>query len=140
MVFLQGCRQEKVNEEQAVLNTLSAIFDAMKAHDIERSKELLISDGQYHNFNLKSKTATTGKFKDYITSLNDTKNTYSECLIEPTQVNVMGNIASITSHYQFNINGVFSHCGDEVFTFLKQNSKWIITGSTYTVNTEDCKK
>lgn len=76
-------------------------------------------------------------FASYLETLNNKGSTASERLLEPTHIHVMGNVASLTSHYKFFVNDKFSHCGDEVFTFVRNGEKWVITGSVFTVDKSD---
>jgi len=137
LLGLTGCNNTRSPDEQAVLDTLNNIFLAMSQHDIERSKALLIADGQYHSFNVQTKTISKSSFASYLETLNNKNSTASERLLEPTHIHVMGNVASLTSHYKFFINDKFSHCGDEVFTFVRDGKKWVITGSVFTVDKSD---
>ena len=132
LIATVGCTKTFNEEEQKVVNTLTAMFKAMSNHDIEKTKELLIPTGQYHSFNPKNHSIHVGSFEEYIKSLKN-KRTYSEHLLKPTKVEVIGNVATLISRYKFYVDETLSHYGDEVFTFLKKDGKWIITGSTYTV-------
>lgn len=133
--MIQSCTNTKQlnKEEKAVLKTLETMFDAMQKKDVKKSEEVLIGTGQYHNFNVNNQEVSVGTFKDYIAGLDNPNRTMSEHLIEPAEVTVIGNVATVISRYKFFVNEEISHTGDEVFTFLKKDEKWIITGSTYTV-------
>jgi len=137
LLGLTGCNNTRSTDEQAVLDTLNNMFLAMSQHDIERSKELLIANGQYHSFNVQTKAISKSSFASYLETLNNKGSTASERLLEPTHIHVMGNVASLTSHYKFFVNDKFSHCGDEVFTFVRNGEKWVITGSVFTVDKSD---
>lgn len=46
---------------------------------------------------------------------------------------VEGRIAMVWLPYDFYVNGAWSHCGIDVFTFVKQDTTWKIAGLAYTV-------
>lgn len=46
---------------------------------------------------------------------------------------VEGRIAMVWLPYDFYVNGSWSHCGIDVFTFIKQDTTWKIASLVYTV-------
>lgn len=138
LLLMTACQPDYSSEEQAVLETLHEMFAAMQANDVDRSRALLIEGGQYHNYSVHKGAVSVGEFDEYVSSLKDSGTTLREHLLPPIEVAVSGPVAMVLSRYEFYVNDTFSHCGDEVFTFLKLDGKWVITGSTYTVDKENC--
>jgi len=56
------------------------------------------------------------------------------------EVLVHGPIATVRTSYDFHVDGVFSHCGVDVFQFLLTDGGWIITGGTYAIERTGCPK
>jgi len=52
---------------------------------------------------------------------------------ENISIHINGNVAAVWAPYDFWINGKHSHCGYEVFTFLKKDADWKIASLTYSV-------
>jgi len=44
----------------------------------------------------------------------------------------------VLAPYDFFVDGRFSHCGTDIFAFLKGAGGWTITGVTYDVVREGC--
>jgi len=57
---------------------------------------------------------------------------------ETTRVIIERNIAVVWAPYDLWINNRFSHCGIDVFTFLKNETEWKIVSLAYTIEQEGC--
>ena len=55
-----------------------------------------------------------------------------------TSVKVDGRIAMVWAPYDLWVNETFSHCGVDVFTFIKTKDGWKISSIAYTIETEGC--
>ena len=51
---------------------------------------------------------------------------------------IQGNIAVVWTPYDFHVDGVFSHCGIDSFQLIKQDGQWLISNSSWTLETENC--
>jgi|GEM_PF-290156 len=60
-----------------------------------------------------------------------------ERIWDPTAT-VAGSVAVVLAPYDFFVDGRFSHCGTDIFAFLKGAGGWTITGVTYDVVREGC--
>jgi hypothetical protein len=47
-------------------------------------------------------------------------------------------IATVTTPYDFHVNGLLRHCGTDVFTLVLGNDGWRISGGVYTVQRNFC--
>jgi hypothetical protein len=56
-----------------------------------------------------------------------------------TTVKIEGRIAMVWAPYDLWINDTFSHCGVDVFTWIKTSKGWKIASIAYTMQTEACK-
>lgn len=56
-----------------------------------------------------------------------------------TEVRIHGRIAMVWAPYDLWVNDVFSHCGVDVFTLIKNNSGWRIASVSYTIEKDRCR-
>jgi hypothetical protein len=63
--------------------------------------------------------------------------TYRERYWEPT-VMIRGPIAVVWAPYEFWVDGATSHCGVDVFSFVKTDGAWRVANSMWTVEPESC--
>ncbi|MGH7572979.1 MAG: nuclear transport factor 2 family protein, partial [Gemmatimonadota bacterium] len=47
-------------------------------------------------------------------------------------------IAVVWAPYDFHVEGVFSHCGIDLFEMLEIDGEWKMTNASWTVETEGC--
>lgn len=73
----------------------------------------------------------------FLESLGGDDQAFLERMWEPT-VHVDGAVAMVWTPYDFHLNGTFSHCGTDVFTFLKGPEGWQVATITYNVVREGC--
>jgi len=59
---------------------------------------------------------------------------------EEITIHVNKNVGAVCAPYDFWIDEEHSHCGYEVFTFLKENQNWKIASLTYSVEKGSCKE
>lgn len=55
-----------------------------------------------------------------------------------TEITLHGDIAIAWVPYTISIGGVFSHCGIDVFTFLRTSSGWKIVSLAYSIEPDGC--
>lgn len=55
-----------------------------------------------------------------------------------SEINIHQNIAVAWVPYTLSLSGKFSHCGIDVFTFLKTLEGWKIVSTVYSVEPEGC--
>lgn len=56
-----------------------------------------------------------------------------------TSVKIDGRISMVWAPYDLWINDTFSHCGVDVFTWMKTSQGWKIASIAYTMETKGCK-
>ena len=113
------------------------MFTAMHNKDVAASEALFVDGGQFHSYVEDKKLLRRSTFQSYLDNLEKSEETYTERFWNPT-VLVDGNLASLWTRYDFTRDEKFSHCGVEVFNFIKVEGKWKIAAATYTVQTEGC--
>ena len=137
MVLIIGCNSKKpdVDEEQAILNTLTAMWDAIEKEDIDRYATFVHDD--FTQFGETDPTLNIGKqieIEGVREWVKTSKNIHTE-MIEP-KVTIKNNVAWITYYWSDNgtTNGKpFASKGKSTRIFVKQNGKWLCIHGHYTL-------
>lgn len=122
-----------------VLGAVQEFFDAMAAADVPRSRATLAEGARFYSVRTIDGRRVTRSFtaEEYLADL-PTSGRLLERMWAP-EVRVDGPVASVVAPYDFHRDGVFSHCGTDAFTLLREaDGRWVLTGATYTVVTEGC--
>ncbi len=127
------------SDRHAVLALVQGFFDAMAASDTVAARRILLEDGQFVSVREGDggPSVRVSSHRDWIDQLPDRGTKVLERMWEPT-VLINDRVAVVWTPYDFHIDGRFSHCGTDVFNFLKGESGSIMTGATWTVEREDC--
>lgn len=51
-----------------------------------------------------------------------------------------GRIGLVWARYDYHLEGRFSHCGTDLFTFMKTADGWLMTSGSWTVEKQGCKE
>lgn len=134
------CLPARAQEDRAVLATLDRFFAAMTARDTAAMAATLLRGGSLHIASLSGgEPARTVSFADYLAQLAAGKQRLVERYWLP-KVEMPGpSIAVATMAYDFHADGVFSHCGVDVFTLVKQPEGWRIASVAFTRQAEGCR-
>ena len=138
----QAADHERTAEEAAALKTVQRFFDTMTSKDVAGATAVLDSEGDFVSVRWNDdgqRVVRRSSNRAYLDGLASGPKTFLERMWEP-DVQVHGPIATVRTPYDFYIDGVFSHCGVDVFQLLHTEGGWIITGGTYTVERTGCQK
>ena len=126
-------------EKAAVTAAVQALFDAMAAKDAQKALSLVIPDGQLQSVRKTDAPAVArGRtLEAFAKSLPTQKAPMLERMWNP-DVHVSGPIATLTTRYDFHLDGKFTHCGTDIFTLVKTADGWKISGGIYTVEPTGC--
>lgn len=120
------------------LGTLERFFTAMTDRDSAAMAATLLPGGSLQVVSEDgSRPVRNVPFSEYLSSLRSGKGRLMERYWDP-DVRINGTIATIIAPYDFHIDGVFSHCGVDVFTLVRDGSGWRIANVAYTRRTEGC--
>ena len=131
----------QAQDSKAVLAAGQAVFDAMAKKDTVELRRLL-----HPAVHFIATTEREGKMVSRVSTLQDFVTQIGSMPGVPlermwnAEVRVSGGIASIWTHYDFHMNGQFSHCGIDNFQFVRGDDGWLLTSITYTVVREHCPK
>ncbi|MDD9889627.1 MAG: nuclear transport factor 2 family protein [Gammaproteobacteria bacterium] len=128
------------SERTAILATIQKFFDSIETRDRELLESILVRD----SLNISVRTLANGDTNFNIMSYDDVVNALTRPGRDALErswdetVLIRGNIAVVWTPYDFHIDGEFSHCGVDSFQLIKQEGRWLISNSSWTLETEDC--
>ena len=128
------------SEEAAVLATVDAMFEAMARRDQAAFFELMVAEATSIGVRVNQppeKAVRIRRNAEAFATIGAGKEVLLERIWDPT-VRVHGPIAMVWAPYDFHIDGKFSHCGVDLFEFLKADGKWRLSNASWTVQTENC--
>lgn len=127
-------------EEAAVLAAMDRYLLAVSANDIDAMASLQAPDGmtyRAHSVEGGGMEVVAHPNSYWIDPARKDERTYRERYWTPT-VLVRGSIALVWAPYEFWINGKTSHCGVDVFDFIKVDGRWLVSNAMWTVEPEAC--
>lgn len=141
IVVMTTATADDVEDRAAVMQVIDAFFVSMTAKDIDGMRQIMATDGVLHGYR---ETGEGDKMfsithADYLQNLADSEGVPVERIWNP-DINIRDRIAIVWTPYDFHNNGVFSHCGVNTFSMIKDEDSWIITGVVFSVRSEDCEE
>lgn len=139
-------------EEAAVLEALDRYVTAISETDLEAQAAMMMPEGMAYIWRpiyLQTEDGTwrraEGGGMEIVARSNsqltdpsrDDKRVLRERYWSPT-VMIRGGIAVVWAPYEFWVNGETTHCGVDVFDFVKIDGKWLVSNSMWTVEPEAC--
>ncbi len=127
-------------EETAVLAAMDRYMTAISANDLQAMTAMQTPEGMTYRAR-----ATEGGDMEIVPHPNaywvdpsrDDGRAYRERYWSPT-VLIRGGIAVVWAPYEFWIDGRTSHCGVDVFDFVKMDGAWRVANSMWTVEPDAC--
>jgi len=127
-------------EESAVLAAMDRYLTAISANDLNAMASLQTPDGMTY----RAHTAKDGSMEVvgrpnsyWVDPARNDDRAYRERYWAPT-VLVRGSIAIVWAPYEFWIDGKTSHCGVDVFNFVKIGPEWRVANAMWTVEPDAC--
>ena len=130
---------DEAGDRDAVLGMVQAFFDAMTDRDVERMKSMLTADGIFYGYRDSPDGLSISRrpHQEFVDGLADGDSKLVERFWDP-QVLLHDRMAAVWTPYDFFIDGEFSHCGIDNFSFLKTDQGWKISGVVYSMETGNC--
>jgi hypothetical protein len=130
------------DERAALMKVVDEVYAAINSNDVEAFKRLEVPEGM--TFRLRYQPDGTMKLvpKSNLQDLSDTateKRRFTEKYWDPT-VLIHRDMAVFWAPYSFDIDGKRSHCGVDVFDFIRVNGEWKLANSMWTVEPDGCPK
>ncbi|HQT24646.1 MAG: hypothetical protein B7X86_13235 [Sphingobacteriales bacterium 17-39-43] len=140
LISINSFAQKKQNpEEKEILLKVQQFFDALEKQDTVLFKSILLTNGQVWAISEKENVAkySMRQFSDFMRTLINPARVIQERMLS-SEVKIHNRIAMAWVPYTLDISGKFSHCGVDLFTFLKTDEGWKIATAAYTIEPEGC--
>jgi len=137
---IQSIPGHQPTEEKAVIETLDKYMTAISENDLEAQSAMQTADGMTYQWRPAKDGGMhiTAHPNSYWTDPSkDDGHVYHERYWTPT-VMIRGGIAVVWAPYEFSIDGNISHCGVDVFDFVKIDGKWFVSNAMWTVEPDAC--
>ena len=127
-------------EETAVLAAMDRYMTAISTTDLQAMEKMQTPEGMTY----RGRATDDGGMEIvahpnsyWVDPSQDDGHTYRERYWSPT-VLVRGGIAVVWAPYEYWIDGKTSHCGVDVFDFVKMGGVWRVSNSMWTVEPRAC--
>lgn len=127
-------------EEDAVLAAMDRYMAAISANDLQAMATMQTTDGMTY----RARATEDGSMEIvarpnsyWVDPSQDDGRTHRERYWSPT-VLIRGGVAVVWAPYEYWIDGKTSHCGVDVFDFIKVDGVWIVSNSMWTVEPNAC--
>ncbi len=126
------------DQEEAVLNVVQTLFDAMAEADSSKAASVFVKGG--HTFRVsENDDISVSENSAFVRAISN----FDQKIVErmwDTEVLVDDNIAVAWTPYDLHVDGDFSHCGTNLISLIKTNEGWKISDITYNVRREGCEE
>lgn len=123
-------------DEQAVMDVVTTMFDAMAARDTAAMGELFAPDARFAGVGRNGLSYTSAQ-----EFMNAVASATGPAWIERTydhEIRVDGALASVWTYYTLHLDEEFSHCGYDAFQMLKIGGEWKIVHLADSRRREGC--
>ena len=127
-------------DAQALIQAAQGLFVAMEARDTLAIRELFLPDAELIIVRPETgadRMVDRRGISNLITSVATAPEPLRERIWEP-KVAVAGPLATLWAPYDFHLGNRFSHCGIDLFQFVRMKGSWKIVTLSYTVETTSC--
>ncbi len=128
------------DDRALILETVQKFFDSIEFRDRQLLESILVPN----SLNISARELDDGEaqfnvmsYDEGVTALTRPGRNAKERSWDET-VLIQGNIAVVWTPYDFHVDGVFSHCGIDSFQLINQDGQWLISNSSWTLETENC--
>ena len=128
------------DDRALILETVQKFFDSIEFRDRQLLESILVPN----SLNISARELDDGEaqfnvmsYDEVVTALTRPGRNAKERSWDET-VLIQGNIAVVWTPYDFHEDGEFSHCGIDSFQLIKQDGQWLISNSSWTLETENC--
>jgi hypothetical protein len=132
---------DETEEKKAVMDVLDAFFTGMTARDIDGMQQIMTEDGVLYGYRetAEGPNVFSVTHAAYLEGLSTREGTPVERIWNP-EIQLHDRIAIVWTPYDFHSDGVFSHCGMNTFSMLKDSDGWKIAGVVFSVQAENCEE
>lgn len=133
---------ETNTEEAAILSTVDSFFAALARADRNGLEATTRADAEFviSAVDADGEISLSSRSRDeFVSSIANNSAALLERYWDAT-VLIREGIAVFWAPYDFHVDGNFSHCGIDSFQLFKENGRWKIGNSSYTIERLDCEE
>jgi ketosteroid isomerase-like protein len=124
--------------EADILQIVDRFFKAMADRDTTTLQAIMTTDGVFYAVPIGSEKGPRAvTHKQFISDMGKGTEKLIERYWEP-QVWIGDDIATVRAEYDFHVDGKFSHCGTDVFNFIRVGDGWKMCGGLFNMKREGC--
>jgi len=131
------------DDHAAITSSIKTMFDCMRKGDASRMTDLFEEGATLESvyFNKEGETVSgQSEIADFIKAVGEPHDKVWDERIHSYDINIDGPLAIAWTPYSFYVGKDFSHCGVNVFTYIKADGSWKIREIRDTRKREDCGK
>ena len=134
-----GCRPERSIASIVLAKVGASLFAAMARRDGAAARAVMVPGTVFYSAIDSGGPAVVRTQTDsaFVRSLTSGTGALLERYWSPT-VSISGPLAQVWTPYDFHRDGVFSHCGIDVFSLLRTPAGWQLAAISYTVKRTGC--
>ncbi len=139
LIVIKSGNASNTEETNAVIESVDIFFETMKSKNVNLASKVVMPDARFI-FVSQQDGVPIIKYRtgqEHLDSLSETKHNLRERLWN-RKVRIQDAIATLWASYDFWIDDKFSHCGIDAFQLIRIDDSWIISGGSFTVET-NCK-
>lgn len=129
------------DDRSQVIANIKQLFEGMRQVDSTMLIPLFEPDATLESVFINKEGVTvsrSSKIGGFITAVGQPREQIWDERIHKYDINIDGPLAIAWTPYSFYVDDTLSHCGVNVFTFVKQESEWKIRQIRDTRKKEDC--
>jgi len=127
------------NDKKEIHSLVQQFFDVIGRKDSIAYQNLFLKDGYRYTLSQRKDSVITRGSSAFAKPVFQANVKYREAMRpEGVKIEVHKNIAMAWVPYDFWVNDKFSHCGVDVFTYMKSNNGWKIAVIAYSVEQDGC--
>lgn len=127
------------NENNVILEKVELFFQSLEKQDTVLYRNLFMPDAQGWSVRVRNDSILHRNWLnvDRVKSLINPSAIVKESKLS-YEIKVHQQIAMAWIPYTLSVNGKFSHCGVDLFTFIKTDLGWKINSCTFTIEPNGC--
>ena len=132
-------QRKSSKDKEDILLKVEQFFEALETQDTVLFKSVLLTNGQVWAISEKDNEVKYSMrlFSDFMKTLVNPSRIIQERLLS-SEIKIHNQMAMAWVPYTLDISGKFSHCGVDLFTFLRTSEGWKIATAAYTIETKAC--
>ena len=130
---------DEADDRAAVIELVAEFFEQMRTRDTEGMRSLLTEDGILYGYRETEEGVQIARptHRSFIDGISQGDRELVERFWDP-QVLLHDRMAVVWTPYDLYVDGEFSHCGIDSFSFLKMDDGWKITRIVYSMEPDGC--